>query len=564
MKFSEFRYERPDIAQLQASFQEALDSFRRAGSAALQHEAMKRINELRRRYSTMANLCHIRHTIDTNDEFYKKEQDFFDETEPVVKGLVNDYYRALVSSPFRAELEQVWGKQLFALAETQLKTYAPVIVEDLQKENKLASEYTKLIASAKIMFEGEERTLAQLQPFVESPDRAMRQRASEARFSFFKDYEKELDELYDELVHVRTAIARKLGFQNFVELGYARLGRTDYNADMVAGYRRQVKTHIVPLAAKLRERQRQRIQVEKLYYYDEPFMFPTGNPTPKGDADWIVQNGRQMYEELSPETGEFFRYMVEHELMDLVAKKGKAGGGYCTYIDDYKAPFIFSNFTGTSGDIDVLTHEAGHAFQVYESRHYDIPEYNWPTLEACEIHSMSMEFFTWPWMELFFGEDADKYRFAHLSDALLFLPYGVAVDEFQHAVYENPDMTPAERKSVWRNIEKAYLPTRDYADHDYLERGGFWQRQGHIYTDPFYYIDYTLAQVCAFQFWKRAQEDRASAWRDYVALCRLGGSRPFTELVKSANLQSPFADGAVASVVGHIERWLDSVDDKAL
>lgn len=564
MKFSEFRYERPDIAQLQASFQEALDSFRRAGSAALQHEAMKRINELRRRYSTMANLCHIRHTIDTNDEFYKKEQDFFDETEPIVKGLVNDYYRALVSSPFRAELEQVWGKQLFALAETQLKTYAPAIVEDLQKENKLASEYTKLIASAKIMFEGEERTLAQLQPFVESPDRTMRQRASEARFSFFTDHEKELDELYDELVHVRTAIARKLGFKNFVELGYARLGRTDYNADMVAGYRRQVKTYIVPLAAKLRERQRQRIQVDRLTYYDEPFMFPSGNPAPKGDAAWIVDNGRRMYEELSPETGEFFRYMVEHELMDLVAKKGKAGGGYCTYIDDYKAPFIFSNFTGTSGDIDVLTHEAGHAFQVYESRHYDIPEYNWPTLEACEIHSMSMEFFTWPWMELFFGEDADKYRFAHLSDALLFLPYGVAVDEFQHAVYENPDMTPAERKSVWRNIEKAYLPTRDYAGHDYLERGGFWQRQGHIYTDPFYYIDYTLAQVCAFQFWKRAQEDRESAWRDYVALCRLGGSRPFTELVKSANLKSPFADGAVASVVGHIERWLDSVDDKAL
>lgn len=564
MKFSEFRYERPDITQLQASFQEALDSFRRAGSAALQHEAMKRINELRRRYSTMANLCHIRHTIDTNDEFYKKEQDFFDETEPVVKGLVNDYYRALVASPFRSDLEEVWGKQLFALAETQLKTYASAIVEDLQKENKLASEYTKLIASAKIMFEGEERTLAQLQPFVESPDRTMRKRANEARFSFFTDHEKELDELYDELVHVRTAIARKLGFKNFVELGYARLGRTDYNADMVAGYRRQVKTHIVPLAAKLRERQRQRIQVDRLTYYDEPFMFPSGNPAPKGDAAWIVDNGRRMYEELSPETGEFFRYMVEHELMDLVAKKGKAGGGYCTYIDDYKAPFIFSNFTGTSGDIDVLTHEAGHAFQVYESRHYDIPEYNWPTLEACEIHSMSMEFFTWPWMELFFGEDADKYRFAHLSDALLFLPYGVAVDEFQHAVYENPDMTPAERKSVWRNIEKAYLPTRDYAGHDYLERGGFWQRQGHIYTDPFYYIDYTLAQVCAFQFWKRAQEDRESAWRDYVALCRLGGSRPFTELVKSANLKSPFADGAVASVVSHIERWLDSVDDKAL
>ncbi len=564
LKFSEFIYERPNIEKLKASFQQALQSFQKASSAEEQDEAMKEINKLRNDFSTMAQICYIRHTIDTNDEFYKQEQDFFDEVEPIVKGLVNDYYRALVSSPFRSQLEEKWGKQLFALAETELKTYSPDIVEDLQLENKLTSEYTKLVASAKIFFEGEERTLAQLQPFVESPDREMRKRASEARFAFFQEHEEKLDEIYDQLVKVRTAIAQKLGFKNFVELGYARLGRTDYNAEMVAKFRKQVEKHIVPIAVKLRERQRARIGVEKLKYYDEAFVFPTGNPTPKGDANWIIENGKKMYEELSPETGEFFRYMIDHELMDLVAKKGKAGGGYCTYIENYKAPFIFSNFTGTSGDIDVLTHEAGHAFQVYESRHYEIPEYIWPTLEACEIHSMSMEFFTWPWMKLFFGEDAEKYKFYHLSDALLFLPYGVAVDEFQHFVYENPNATPAERKQAWRKIEKKYMPTRDYDGNDYLERGGFWQRQSHIYTNAFYYIDYTLAQICAFQFWKRSRENYEEAWNDYLTLCRQGGSKPFTELVRVANLISPFEDGCVQSVVGEIEQWLNSVDDRQL
>ncbi|WP_044893997.1 M3 family oligoendopeptidase [Bacillus alveayuensis] len=564
MKFSEYRYERPNMEEIKTKFATALQKFKQADCIEIQDEAMREMNAIRNDFSTMANICYIRHTVDTNDEFYKQEQDFFDEVEPMMKGLVTDYYNALVNSRFRSELEKKWGKQLFALAETQLKTYSPEIVEDLQLENKLTSEYTKLVASAKIFFEGEERTLAQLQPFAESPDREMRKRASEARVNFFKEHEEKFDDIYDQLVKVRTKIAQNLGFKNFVELGYARLGRTDYNAEMVAKFREQVKEYIVPVAVKLRERQRERIGVDKLKYYDEAFSFKTGNPTPKGDAEWIIENGKKMYKELSPETDKFFRFMTENELMDLVAKKGKAGGGYCTYIENYKAPFIFSNFTGTSGDIDVLTHEAGHAFQVYESRHYEIPEYNWPTLEACEIHSMSMEFFTWPWMELFFKEDTEKYKFNHLSSALLFLPYGVAVDEFQHFVYENPNATPAERKRAWREIEKKYMPTRDYDGNDYLERGGFWQRQSHIYTTAFYYIDYTLAQICAFQFWKRSRENREQAWNDYLTLCQQGGSKSFTELVKVANLISPFEEGCVQSVIGEIESWLNRIDDKQL
>jgi len=564
LKFTEYRYERPNMEEIKTKFAAALQKFKQADRIEIQDEAMKEINAIRNDFSTMANICYIRHTVDTNDEFYKQEQDFFDEVEPEMKGLVTEYYKALVNSRFRSQLEKKWGKQLFALAETQLKTFSPEIIEDLQLENKLTSEYTKLVASAKIFFEGEERTLAQLEPFAESPDREMRKRASEARANFFKEHEEKFDDIYDQLVKVRTKIAQKLGFKNFVELGYARLGRTDYNAEMVAKFREQVKEFIVPVAVKLRERQRERIGVDKLKYYDEAFSFKTGNPTPKGDAEWIIENGKKMYKELSPETDEFFRFMTENELMDLVAKKGKASGGYCTYIENYKAPFIFSNFTGTSGDIDVLTHEAGHAFQVYESRHFEIPEYNWPTLEACEIHSMSMEFFTWPWMELFFKEDTEKYKFNHLSSALLFLPYGVAVDEFQHFVYENPNVTPAERKQAWREIEKKYMPTRDYDGNDYLERGGFWQRQSHIYTTAFYYIDYTLAQICAFQFWKRSRENRQQAWNDYLTLCQQGGSKSFTELVKVAGLISPFEEGCVQSVIGEIESWLNSIDDKQL
>ncbi|MEH7380658.1 M3 family oligoendopeptidase [Bacillus sp. JJ1533] len=564
MNFNDFTYVRPNMDEVEQTFNVALEKFKNAETPADQDEAMKEIIAIQRTVDTAFNLCYIRHTVDTNDEFYKEEQDYLDEIQPLVQGLTTKYYDALVNSKFRTELENKWGKQLFDFAETQIKTFSPEVVEDLQLENKLSSEYTKLVASAKIMFEGEERTLAQLQPFTESTDREMRKKANEVRFAFFKEHQEKFDDIYDQLVDVRTRIAHKLGYKNFVELAYVRLSRTDYNAEMVANFRNQVKEHIVPLAVKLRERQAERIGLDSLKYYDESFSFKSGNAVPKGDPEWIIENGKKMYEELSEETKEFFNYMIDTNLMDLVAKKGKAGGGYCTYISDYQAPFIFSNFNGTSGDIDVLTHEAGHAFQVYSSRHYEVPEYNWPTYEAAEIHSMSMEFFTWPWMELFFKEDTDKYKFSHLSEALLFLPYGVAVDEFQHFVYENPDVTPAERNKAWRDIEKKYLPLRDYDGNEYLEAGGFWQRQSHIYTTAFYYIDYTLAQICAFQFWKKSREYHEAAWADYIHLCKQGGSKPFTELVKVANLLSPFEEGTVQSVVGEIEAWLNSVDDKQL
>ena len=564
MKFKEYAYERPELDEIKGKFTKALNKFTGANEVEKQVEAIKELNVIRNYVGTMSNLVYIRHTIDTTDEFYKVENDYLDEFSPEMEEMTSAFYAELVQSKFRPELEEKWGKQLFDLAEAQLKTFSPEIIPQLQKENKLSSEYSQLIASAKIEFEGENRTLAQLQPFMESGDRSVRKKASEAYYNFFAENQEELDRIFDELVKVRDGIATALGYENFVELGYYRMARTDYNAEMVAAFRKQVKEEVVPLVSRLKERQQQRLGLEKLYYYDENFQFSTGNAIPKGDADWIVENGQKMYRELSAETSEFFNFMIENDLMDLVAKKGKASGGYCTFIEDYKAPYIFSNFNGTSGDIDVLTHEAGHAFQVYRSRNLDIPEYNWPTYEACEIHSMSMEFLTWPWMELFFKEDTEKYKFSHLSSSLVFLPYGVAVDEFQHFVYENPKASPIERRQAWREIEKEYLPHRDYEGNEFLEGGGYWQRQSHIYESPFYYIDYALAQICAFQFWKKSVEEDENAWKDYLNLCQLGGSKSFLGLVESANLESPFEKGTVQSVVRVIDAWLSSVDDQAL
>jgi oligoendopeptidase, M3 family len=564
MKFNDYKYEKINIDETKEKFSNLIKSFSDAENLEEQTKYMDEIIKLRNHIDTMETLVSIRHSIDTTDEFYDKENEYVDEISPILFGFISEFYKALVNSKFRADLEKKYGKFLFDLAENTLKTFNEEIIPDLQEENRLSSKYSKLIASAKIQFDGEEKNLSEMVPYTQSKDRNVRIEASKKVAHFFKENKDKFDKIYDGLVKVRTTIAQKLGYKNYVELGYARLSRLEYDSEMVASYRKQVLENIVPLHTELRQRQAKRLGLDKLKFYDEPIKFNSGNADPHGDPEWILNHGKTMYNELSKETAEFFSFMTEKNLLDLLSKKGKMSGGYCTYIPEYKSPYIFANFNGTSHDVDVLTHEAGHAFQVYQSRGYEIPEYLWPTYEACEIHSMSMEFLTWPWMDLFFENDAEKYKFIHLSEALLFIPYGVTVDEFQHWVYENPNATPDDRRAKWLEIEKKYLPTRDYGEVDDLKEGIFWFRQGHIFNSPFYYIDYTLAQVCAFQFWIKSQENREKAWDEYLALCKLGGSKPFFELMKAANLKNPFEQGTIASVIPKIREFLESIDDMKL
>ena len=564
MKFNEYKYEHLDLEKIKKEFSELIESFEKAENVEGQVNAFDEIIKLRNHIETMQTLVSVRHSIDTNDEFYDKENEYMDEISPILFGFTNDFYKALVNSKFKDELIQKYGKFLFDLAENTLKTFSPEIIPDAQEENRLSSKYSKLIASAKIDFDGKELNLSQMVPYTQSKDRNIRFEAAKKVAQFFAENQDEFDNIYDSLVKVRTRMAQKMGYKNFVEFGYKQLSRLEYDAKMVEGYRKQVLENIVPLHTELRERQGKRLGVDKLKFYDEAIKFNSGNADPHGSPEWILNNGKTMYKELSKETDEFFTFMTENNLLDLLSKKGKMSGGYCTYIPEHKAPFIFANFNGTSHDIDVLTHEAGHAFQVYQSRGFEVPEYLWPSYEACEIHSMSMEFLTWPWMDLFFENDTDKYKFIHLSEALLFIPYGVTVDEFQHWVYENPEATPKERREKWIEIEKKYLPTRDYGEVEELKNGIFWFRQGHIFSSPFYYIDYTLAQVCAFQFWIKSRENREKAWKDYLNLCKLGGSKPFFELMKSANLKNPFEEGTLAFVIPKIKEYLDNVDDMNL
>ena len=559
MRFSQMPYERPDIEAIRKEAEEIIRLMEEARSAQEQLEAHKAFTAMRKKVSDMATLAHIRNTMNTEDPFYEQERAFMDENMPLLEELQYRFYKALVSSPFRSELEKSLGSLLFLNAELSLKAFDPAIIPDLQEENRLVSQYRKLLASAQLEFQGQVLNLSQLAPYMESPDRETRKGAFAKRAEFFMANAEELDEIYDKLVKVRDQMAKKLGFRNFVELGYIRLGRNCYGPEKVARFRDQVKRHLVPITVKLREEQRGRLGLDRLTYIDIPLYFKEGNPKPEGTPEEIFAAGRKMYDMLSPEASEFFRFMLDNELMDVLSRKAKAPGGYMTYIYTYEAPCIFANSNGTSGDVDVLTHECGHAFNGYLSRGMEILEYKFPTPDACEVHSMSMEFFCIPWMKLFFGDRTEEYRYMHLASAICFIPYGCLVDEFQHVVYENPGMTPKERKEAWLRLEREYQPYLDYEDDPFFGRGGTWQRQTHIFDSPFYYIDYCLAQVCALQFMSLMTRDFKGAWEKYVSFSRKAGTMTFVDLLKSTGLKSPFDEGFVDEVASGCMKALNDM-----
>ena len=557
MKFSDMKYERPDLLKLQEELTLINEGIVKAKSSEETAELYKKAEELNMKYSSMGSLCYIRHTINTKDEFYEAENNFFDENGPVVQDLMNKINRSLLESPFRPELERVFGELLFLNTEIAVRSFSSEIIELAAEENRLQSEYQKLYASAVVEWEGESIPLTKLGIHKQSADREIRKKAFLKDAEFFDSHREEFDSLYDKLIKNRNAQARILGYENYIQLGYDRLGRNCYGKGEVAAFRDEIKKYIVPIVSRLREDQKERIGVDVLHIYDNDVMFKEGNVKPHLDSDGLLKAGIEMYREMSPETAEFIDFMSENELYDLLSKEGKAPGGYCTEIMEYKAPFIFSNFNGTAGDVDVLTHEAGHAFAFYRAMRQDIlPSYYSPTIEACEVHSMAMEFLTAPWHDKFFDNETAKYEYFHAADSLNFLPYGCMVDEFQHIMYENENLSPEERNAVWLSLEEKYRPHLDTSDLPFYSRGGGWQRQLHIYLYPLYYIDYCMAGTVAFGFFAEALSDNQAAFKKYLRFVDGAGTKTFDALVRGAGMIPPYESGCLKKTATVIENWL--------
>lgn len=553
MKFSEMPYKRIDMDEVEKKYKEIIERTEAATSGEEQFRIHQEYYKFVGDVMTTVTLAQIRHSIDTADEFYEKENDFYDEAMPLISNFENAYAKVLFHSPYRAYLEEKISKVYFKNIEIALKSFDEKIIPDLQEENALSSKYAKLIASAKIPFDGEVYNVSLMTKFTTAADRDTRKRAVKALSDYFLSVTDEIDEIYDQLVKVRTRMAQKLGYKNFVELGYYRMNRNSYDRDMVENFRKQVKEYFVPYANEIHENRKNRLGVDSLKFYDQGVYFKDGNPAPSGTPEEILKKGQEMYHELSEETAEFFDFMMENELFDVLGRKTKQAGGYMTFLPNYKSPFIFANFNGTSGDVDVITHECGHAFQGYLTRDEEIREYADITMETAEIHSMSMEYFTYDWMDKFFGDRTEEYKVMHFEDSCVFLPYGCMVDEFQHIVYEKPDMTKEERKQAWAQLEQTYRPHIDFEEDPFFGNGGYWQRQQHIFASPFYYIDYVLASVCAMQFKVAMDKDYKDAWNRYLQLCKLSARKFYQDMLREVGLDVPFEDGCIKNLVENLK-----------
>ena len=556
IKFSEIPFIVPTEKRMINKLEGFIKDLKECGSARTASLVIKHYNKYMDELGTYASVIYVKYACDTTKPAYKKAQERLDELLPIVNNYSNQFIRILAKAKYRKELEEQYGKYLFKKYDIALKTFDEKIIPDLIRQNKLTSKYDEIMGGAQINFRGEVLNLSQLGKYTQSADRDTRREAAQALDKWLGEHDKEIGDIYSELVTIRDGIAKKLGFKNYVELGYLNMGRTDYNAKMVKGYREQISENVVPICQKLYKTQMKLLGIKNPQYYDYNLNFLSGNPVPAGDAKFILNTAHEMYSKMSSETKEYFDHMVRCEMMDLEARKGKAPGGFCTTFDLYNTPFIFSNFNGTAADVDVLTHEGGHGFQMYLCSGIKVPEYRNPTMETAEIHSMSMEFFAWPYADKFFGKDGDKYRYSHLVDAIEFLPYGITVDEFQHWVYEHPTATHEERCAHWREIEKRNSPQKVYDDCPVLESGRWWLRQGHIFGSPFYYIDYTLAQVCAFQFLIEDRKNHEKAWKKYVKLCKCGGKYPFVELLEKNHVKNPFEEGTIASIMSKLNKIL--------
>ncbi len=551
--FSEIIYKRPDYRQVT----EILHQCTAAIKAAKTYETLKNAYlqwcSSKNSADTMRTVAFIRNTCDIDDEYYDAEMRYINSELPKLAVEMNACYTAILESPYKNEFQEEFGQVTVQRMEAAIRLADASVVEDRIRESELRQQYVKALGKCVIEFRGRECNMYNLLKHMESTDRMERRDAFRAWSTLYEQVSEELDAIYDELVHLRIGITRKLGFDDPIEMFYMQRDRYDYTKADSKKFRQQILKEVVPACAKLRERQRIRLGVDKLYYYDETLMRPEGNANPVGDKEYLVHRAQEMYHELCPETGEFFDFMAEYRLFDLDSRTKKRQGGYCTFMPEFKAPFIFSNFNGTSADVDVLTHEAGHAFAAYTaSRSQDRPDGAVAFSEIAEIHSMTMEHWTYPWMDKFFGDKAEEYCQDHLASSLLVIPYMACVDEYQEKVYDNPGMTPMERRAQWKEIERTYMPWRDYDGNEFMEGGAFWMQKGHIFQFPFYYLDYALAQICAFQLYQKKKEDYESAWSAYLALCKAGANKGYFEQLQMAGLEKPFADGAVKRAVSGV------------
>ncbi|BES66503.1 M3 family oligoendopeptidase [Gottschalkiaceae bacterium SANA] len=562
MKFSQIPYQRPKMNEISDAWQIAMEKLNQAKSVEDAYYALLSLDGQQRYFESMAVISEIRHTMDTNDDFYKQEEVFFERAKVEFEGLIQERNQMILKSLYVDEIREYLSPAVVDRLKKNAEAFDPCIQNLLEEENALSGKYFPMTANITGQLAGKTYSIAELGKLAGNDDRETRRIFSGVMEAAYEKKSKEFDCLFHDLVQVRQQIASKLGFDNFVAVGYGRMGRTSYTPEDMAVFRREVEEILTPVVYDLFKAQEKRLGLQSLMNFDENTDFLTGNPSPKAGIPVLLDTFQSFFSNLSPSTKDFYQELRDKEFYDLGIRKGKIMGAYSNFVPLFHAPFVFETYNETAGAVKTFAHECGHAYQSYLVSKEVFVENTKNSSDLAEIHSMTMEFFSWEGMEALFGETGvKKYQYFHLKRALSFIPYGTAVDAFQHEIYENPDWTPAERLSAWKALEEKFLPWRRYTKDGFYDQGRFWQRQVHIYKWPFYYIDYVLAQVCALQFFLWSLKDQAGAFQAYEKLLEISGRRSFTEALEEVGLKSPFIPGSMKKVANEIQEMILALEE---
>lgn len=564
-KFNDLTYERPNFLEVQKK----IDDFTNRVKEACAYIDVKNVilenDNLTSEYLLAYGIAIIRNYQDCTNEFYASE------VQEVAQGIIllemTELYNAILNSNYINDIENDFGTEYIEIMRSKLKIESNG--KDLKvTEQELVLKYQQLKAGLKIEYDGKILSEAEINKYHESNDKETRKNSRIAKYKAILSKKEEFEEILNKLIHIRIEIAKSNGYDSYLDYMNEEKGRRGYGEVELNAFCEQVKKDLVPFTSKLRKAQAKRLGLEKLALSDYNYIFPDGNPEPIGDDLYLLEAAKDMYEKLSEDTGELFNRMIKRELIDVKSSPNKiANMGCCINLEKLKMPYVFGNCNGTIYDVMVLTHEFGHAYQGYLSmKNQKIIDYYSAANDIAEIPSKTMEQFAYPYAEKFFGNDADKFKFIHLQQALFEICDYCEVNEFENWNYNHPEATLHERAMKYEEFEKMYNPDYDNSELiEYIEAGCKVLNNPALYMFPKYVISYALSAMCALQFNKRFVEERDAAWSDYIRLCSAGGSKSYPELLKLANLSLAYEEGAVASATEYAIGILnDYIEEESL
>ncbi len=477
--------------------------------------------------------------------------------EPKLKPLQNALRNKYLDSPHRETLPKDRYKVFDRSQENRRALYREANIPRETELAELEQQYQKIIGAMTVTFRGQEYTPAQMAPFLEETDRALRQEAWELVANRRLADKDKIDDLFDRMLGLRVAIAREAGFERYTEYAYRLRERFDYGVEDAVQFQHAIEKVVVPLAVELQTRRQEMLRVDRLRPWDLA-VDPLGRPPlrPFQKAEELALGAESIFQDVDPELGAQFAYLRDHGLLDLANRKGKAPGGYQTTLEDDRLPFIFMNAVGIDGDVRTLLHEGGHAFHSLACRGEPLAAYRDAPIEFCEVASMSMELLGARELEKFYSPaDADRSYRQLLEGIVLILPWIATVDAFQHWIYDHPDHSRGQRRDAWNELLDRFGGIVDWSGFEEA-RSHSWHRQLHIFLYPFYYIEYGIAQLGALQVWRNAQTDRAGAVAAYRRALAIGGAKPLPELFEAAGIRFDFREETIIPLVGAIREEL--------